>query len=156
MSKLVFNFILQIGGSSGAYVLYDTFSFKLILPPISRKLEFCVCFRCDGTEYWDSNEVSIKLLKLFLLYKLKSLNSTYFLYHHQGKNYIINKRYSGPGSPTDLNQTKRHDHGKKECSPIPTTPMPIPSKYANATQAKIAAWSEFSSWNQFEHEGPYW
>lgn len=49
----------QIVGSSGAYVIYDTFSFKLTLPPSNnRKLEFCVCFRCDGKEYWDNNDVS--------------------------------------------------------------------------------------------------
>ncbi|KAJ8966069.1 hypothetical protein NQ314_003753 [Rhamnusium bicolor] len=50
---------------SPAYVLYDTFSFKIPLPPKSNKIEFCVCFRCDGTEYWDNN---------------------------QGKNYIILKK----------------------------------------------------------------
>uniref|UniRef100_A0A1B6KVR1 Protein phosphatase 1 regulatory subunit n=1 Tax=Graphocephala atropunctata TaxID=36148 RepID=A0A1B6KVR1_9HEMI len=36
-------------------VIYDTFSFKLTLPPRSRKIEFCVCYRCDGQEFWDSN-----------------------------------------------------------------------------------------------------
>lgn len=48
----------QIVGASGAYVIYDTFSFKLTLPPHSRNLEFCVCFRADEKEYWDSNGVS--------------------------------------------------------------------------------------------------
>ena len=43
------------GSSSGAYVIYDTFSFKLTLPPKSRCLEFCVCFRCNGVERWDNN-----------------------------------------------------------------------------------------------------
>lgn len=41
--------------ASAAYVLYDTFSFRLTLPPRARRVEFCVCFRCDGAEYWDSN-----------------------------------------------------------------------------------------------------
>lgn len=36
-------------------VIYDTFSFKLTLPPRSRKIEFCVCYRSDGKEFWDSN-----------------------------------------------------------------------------------------------------
>lgn len=49
---------MQIGGGSGAYVLYDTFSFKHTLPPASNKIEFCVCFRADGTEFWDNNDVS--------------------------------------------------------------------------------------------------
>lgn len=52
----------SLGGSQmagGAYALFDTFSFKLTLPPSSkRSVEFCVCFRCDGQEYWDSNNVS--------------------------------------------------------------------------------------------------
>ncbi|KAL0269164.1 UNVERIFIED_CONTAM: hypothetical protein PYX00_006981 [Menopon gallinae] len=39
----------------GVTVLYDTFSFRLTLPPRSRKLQFCVCFRCSGLEYWDNN-----------------------------------------------------------------------------------------------------
>lgn len=45
---------------SGAYVIYDTFSFKLTLPPQSRNLEFCVCYRADGKEFWDNNGVSSK------------------------------------------------------------------------------------------------
>lgn len=36
-------------------VLYDTFSFRLALPPQSRRLVFCVCYRCGESEYWDSN-----------------------------------------------------------------------------------------------------
>lgn len=34
---------------------YDTFGFRLQLPIHSRRLEFCVCFRCKGEEYWDNN-----------------------------------------------------------------------------------------------------
>jgi protein phosphatase 1 regulatory subunit 3A/B/C/D/E len=47
----------QIVGASGAYVIYDTFSFKLTLPPHSRNLEFCVCYKADEKEHWDSNGV---------------------------------------------------------------------------------------------------
>ncbi|KAJ8978397.1 hypothetical protein NQ317_006304 [Molorchus minor] len=39
-----------------AYVLYDTFSFKITLPPKANKIEFCVCFRCGTEEYWDNNK----------------------------------------------------------------------------------------------------
>lgn len=38
------------------YIVFDTFSFKINLTPKSRKLEFCVCFRSEGKEYWDSND----------------------------------------------------------------------------------------------------
>lgn len=51
----------QIVGASGAYVIYDTFSFKLTLPPHSRNLEFCVCFKADDKEFWDSNGVSLQM-----------------------------------------------------------------------------------------------
>ncbi|CAH1101592.1 unnamed protein product [Psylliodes chrysocephalus] len=38
-------------------VLYDTFSFKFPLPNAKvKKLEFCVCFRSDGKEFWDNNQ----------------------------------------------------------------------------------------------------
>lgn len=46
----------QIGNTN--YTVHDTFSFKLTLPPNSRKLEFCVCYRSGTTEYWDNNDVS--------------------------------------------------------------------------------------------------
>ncbi|KAK6638652.1 hypothetical protein RUM43_006919 [Polyplax serrata] len=41
--------------SHGLTVLYDTFSFRLTLPPKSSKIEFCVCFKCSGTDFWDNN-----------------------------------------------------------------------------------------------------
>lgn len=49
----------QIGNAS--YTVHDTFSFKLTLPPNSRKLEFCVCYRTDDKEFWDNNDVSLYL-----------------------------------------------------------------------------------------------
>ena len=40
-----------------AYDLYDRFAFEMPLPDAERtdKLEFCVQFTCDGTDYWDNN-----------------------------------------------------------------------------------------------------
>ncbi|CAH0403800.1 unnamed protein product [Chilo suppressalis] len=38
--------------------IYDTFGFRLQLPVHSRRLEFCVGFRCSGQEYWDNNHGS--------------------------------------------------------------------------------------------------
>lgn len=38
---------------------FDTFSFTLCVPSSAAKfgaIEFCVCFKCNGTEYWDNNE----------------------------------------------------------------------------------------------------
>lgn len=51
----VFGKFVNNGSSSAAYVLFDTFSFKLNLPPKCKRIEFCVCFRCEGQEYWDNN-----------------------------------------------------------------------------------------------------
>ncbi|XP_050305678.1 protein phosphatase 1 regulatory subunit 3B [Anthonomus grandis grandis] len=41
--------------AGSTYIVFDTFSFKINLTPKAKRLEFCVCFRCDGQEYWDSN-----------------------------------------------------------------------------------------------------
>ncbi|XP_072943272.1 protein phosphatase 1 regulatory subunit 3C [Epargyreus clarus] len=40
--------------TQGGVSSYDTFGFRLQLPIHSRRLDFCVCFRCKGVEYWDS------------------------------------------------------------------------------------------------------
>lgn len=49
-------YITSGAGAGAAYSLFDTFSFKLNLPPRVRKVEFCVCFRCEEKEYWDNND----------------------------------------------------------------------------------------------------
>ncbi|KAK7074141.1 Protein phosphatase 1 regulatory subunit 3B [Halocaridina rubra] len=43
--------------TSASYDIYDTFSFTLTLPSsnLADKLEFCICYTCDVTEYWDNN-----------------------------------------------------------------------------------------------------
>lgn len=49
----------QVGsGAASAYTVHDTFSFKITLPPKSRRIEFCVCFKCDIGEFWDNHDVS--------------------------------------------------------------------------------------------------
>lgn len=40
----------------GVKIIYDTFSFRLTLPPKSRCIEFCVCYRCETGEHWDNND----------------------------------------------------------------------------------------------------
>lgn len=39
-----------------AHVIFDTFSFKITLPPSSKRLEFCICYRADTQEFWDNNK----------------------------------------------------------------------------------------------------
>jgi len=43
------------GPATCAHVVFDTFSFKITLPPSSKRLEFCICFRANNKEYWDNN-----------------------------------------------------------------------------------------------------
>ncbi|XP_054707766.1 protein phosphatase 1 regulatory subunit 3C-B-like [Uloborus diversus] len=45
-------------GVEGGVSQYDTFSFTMSIPPSAAKfetVEFCVCFRTSGVEYWDNN-----------------------------------------------------------------------------------------------------
>nr|XP_018904594.1 PREDICTED: protein phosphatase 1 regulatory subunit 3B [Bemisia tabaci] len=41
--------------NSAVQVLYDTFNFKLALPPVANVVELCVCYQYDSTEHWDNN-----------------------------------------------------------------------------------------------------
>lgn len=70
------------GPATCAHVVFDTFSFKITLPPSSKRLEFCICYRTNETEYWDNND---------------------------GKNYTISKRspfYYNALSPYDKGQNR--------------------------------------------------
>ncbi|CAH1975413.1 unnamed protein product [Acanthoscelides obtectus] len=49
------SYVPNSSATPGVNVLYDTFSFKMPLPPRTKKVEFCVCYRSNGTEYWDNN-----------------------------------------------------------------------------------------------------
>lgn len=52
-------FARAYGPATCAHVVFDTFSFKITLPPSSKRLEFCICYRSNDTEYWDNNDVSL-------------------------------------------------------------------------------------------------
>ncbi|XP_017488909.1 PREDICTED: ras-interacting protein RIP3, partial [Rhagoletis zephyria] len=56
VDKLFEKFLLQAyGPATFAHVVFDTFSFKITLPPSSKRLEFCICYRANDQEYWDNN-----------------------------------------------------------------------------------------------------
>lgn len=118
----------SISANSGHYILYDTFSFRLTLPPKSKKIEFCVCFRCGDQEYWDNNG---------------------------GKNYVLLKKVTSgmfkSHSADDLldNPPKLHRTNSD-------TNDLIRLKCADALQAKLESWSEFASWTHLENTTPYW
>ncbi|XP_017863875.1 PREDICTED: protein phosphatase 1 regulatory subunit 3C [Drosophila arizonae] len=70
------------GPATCAHVVFDTFSFKITLPPSSKRLEFCICYRTNDKEFWDNND---------------------------GKNYTISKRspfYYNALSPYDKGQNR--------------------------------------------------
>jgi protein phosphatase 1 regulatory subunit 3A/B/C/D/E len=116
----------QIVGASGAYVIYDTFSFKLTLPPHSRHLEFCVCYQADGKEYWDNN---------------------------QGINYILTNRVSAHQQENELvmrlNDVNLQD--KRNTDKQTTQPIGI-----SKNQSKFGTWSEFSTRHNLDSPLPYW
>jgi protein phosphatase 1 regulatory subunit 3A/B/C/D/E len=123
----------QIVGASSATVLYDTFSFKLTLPPHSIHLEFCVCYRANGTEHWDNN---------------------------QGTNYILTNRISTQQRETeflmrlDNGNTNRNSANKENsCNAV----YKGTSQEIKGTKQKYGTWSEFSSWNNGHADvQPYW
>lgn len=134
----------QIVGASGTYVIYDTFSFKLTLPPHSRNLEFCVCYKTEDTEYWDSNGVS------FSYYISWERFTDYITF--QGVNYKLTNRVSAQQRENELamqlNNTSNSDN-KKNMTNANGESNPI-----DIAKSKIGSWSEFSQ-RQTEPL-PYW
>jgi len=126
----------EIYGPSTAYVIFDTFSFKVTLPPSSKKLEFCICFRADGQEFWDNNN---------------------------GANYTISKRSpnSHQSSTDALLRYEKVKNGVDAVNGSPVTiskPIGIPSgkKSGEEFTSKVSTWSDPSSWNQESYPSPYW
>lgn len=79
------------GPATCAHVVFDTFSFKITLPPSSKRLEFCICFRTGTDEHWDNND---------------------------GKNYTISKRssfYFNALSPYDMKNTQSGARNASSC-----------------------------------------
>lgn len=146
-------------------MLYDTFSFKLTLPPSSSTVEFCVCFRADSKEFWDNNDVSV--------HNTHNRSSFAFIYKRfcfvlQDKNYILYKKRStfATQSPGILMHMQQHKAGFNYNNSVPqkatdttTPPISIPNnKYHDLTQSKMTSYSEFASWNHLDNQsaGPYW
>uniref|UniRef100_T1ISP1 CBM21 domain-containing protein n=1 Tax=Strigamia maritima TaxID=126957 RepID=T1ISP1_STRMM len=50
--------VASLTAGTSVYELFDTFSFSFNIPErpvVGQNIEFCVCFKCSGCEYWDSN-----------------------------------------------------------------------------------------------------
>lgn len=142
-------------GASCAYVIYDTFSFKLTLPPNSRNLEFCVCYRADGKEYWDNNQVSICRRHQFN--QVQSFLTTFFRFFplSQGVNYKLTNRVSARQEENEFfvsfnrneikPSTENCDQTENNKSATEGVDIPKP---------RLGSWSEFSTRN--ETILPYW
>lgn len=61
---------------TAAYVLYDTFSFNVPIKPNSKRIEFCVGFRCNETEYWDNNDSKNYIINRKMHTSLNKQNSS--------------------------------------------------------------------------------
>jgi protein phosphatase 1 regulatory subunit 3A/B/C/D/E len=106
----------NITPATAAYVLYDTFSFRLTLPPRSHRVEFCVCFRCEGAEYWDSNS---------------------------GKNYILLKKSSGKEEELLLHKLRR---GNSDNAPIENKIRCADAVYAKLDSwSEFASWNHLDN-----------
>lgn len=113
----------------GHYTLYDTFSFKITLPPKSKRIEFCVCFRCGEEEFWDNNG---------------------------GKNYVLLKKTNDGIPKSHSADDLLAEQPKLHRTNSDTETLIKHIKCADALQAKLESWSEFASWTHLENNTPYW
>lgn len=136
-------------GLASAYTLHDTFSFKLTLPPKSRRIEFCVCYRCEAGEFWDNNDGRNYSLTNRVMPRQES--SIFFPSHPF--NSSSNRNNSNSTSPNSTNKTT---------SPSSTTTTTI-----NDQCSSLSAYSsqyvdptvDLDTWRHMHpeaHSGPYW
>lgn len=112
---------------SSLVVLYDTFRFRLTLPPKSDTIEFCVRYKTDGTEHWDNND---------------------------GKNYAVRKRRESQSSAKHSNSLTISSSGSGSGGLDPNSREE--TRLTDATRVNIQTWSEFASWHHLPNDIPYW
>jgi len=109
---------------------YDTFQFDFEIPhddPAHQRIEFCVCYRTNSQEYWDSND---------------------------GKNYEIisealrlQRSQTQAPSATNGSKSNEHENGRNG----------LRGKSAmDAMALNCSNWTEFASWSDLSTQGPYW
>lgn len=122
-------------GAASAYTVHDTFSFKLTLPPKSRRIEFCVCFKCDIGEFWDNNEGHNYSLTNRVMPRQET--SIFFPPHSAFNN---NSSHNSNSSSTNNNSSSL---SSSNCADSP---------FVDPT-AELDTWRHMSVEN---HNGPYW
>lgn len=124
-------------GAASAYTVHDTFSFKLTLPPKSRRIEFCVCFKCDIGEFWDNNEGHNYSLTNRVMPRQET--SIFFPPHSAFNN---NSSHNNNNNSSSTNNS----------SSSLTSSNCADSPYVDPT-AELDTWRHMSVEN---HNGPYW
>lgn len=153
-------------------MVYDTFSFKLTLPPKSRRIEFCVCYKCEAGEYWDNNDVSALSLSLWRCQKFVECYGLFSLSNFQGRNYSLTNRVmprqdtsiffpSHTFSSRNSNNTSNSNNSTSPNSTNTTTTT------INGQCSSLSAYSsqyvdptvDLDTWRHMHpeaHDGPYW
>lgn len=130
-------------GIASAYMVHDTFSFKITLPPKSRRIEFCVCYRCDGGEFWDNNNNHNYSLTNRVMPRQET--SIFFPSHNAFKDSANNNRNNNSTSRTNNSTNSTNGFCFDNTSSNPTT-------YVDST-VDLDTWRHMHPEN---HNGPYW
>lgn len=121
-------------GAVSAYTVYDTFSFKLTLPPKSRRIEFCVCYKCEKGEFWDNHDGNNYSLTNRVMPRQES--SLFF----------PSSAYSSSNSSNNSTSTTSSTNGQSSDT------LGFSSPYVDPT-AELDTWRHM---NSEQHSGPYW
>lgn len=130
-------------GAASAYTVHDTFSFKLTLPPKSRRIEFCVCYKCDNGEFWDNNDGHNYSLTNRVMPRQES--SIFFPPHSAFSNNNNNNNHSN-------NSTNNSTNGSSSTTNTSLSNTTFNSPYVDPT-VELDTWRHMSAVN---HGGPYW
>lgn len=129
-------------GLASAYMVYDTFSFKLTLPPKSRRIEFCVCYKCEAGEFWDNYDGrNYSLTNRVMPRQDTSIFFPSPTFSSSNSNNSSNRNNST--SPNSTNTTGTTPSG--QCSSLS-------SQFVDPTV-------DLDTWRHMHpetHEGPYW
>lgn len=135
-------------GLASAYMVYDTFSFKLTLPPKSRRIEFCVCYKCEAGEFWDNNDGRNYSLTNRVMPRQDS--SIFFPSHTFSSSNSSNT--SNSTSPNSTNNNNNNNTttttSNGQCSSLSA----YSSQYVDPTV-------DLDTWRHMHpeaHDGPYW
>lgn len=132
-------------GAASAYTIHDTFSFKLTLPPKSRRIEFCVCYKCDGTEFWDNNDGHNYSLTNRVMPRQDT--SIFFPSPNAYNNRNSNSNNNNTNSTSPYSSTNSTNG---QCS---NTRLDVYSSPFVDPTAELDTWRHM---NSESHSGPYW